>query len=464
MEHVVAGDRFRGRRRARHHPDEPPRRDAGPGQGLRDLPEPRGGRARADVPRSRARLRLLSLRPVEAALHPAGRTAAVSRRAPRSASRSASSATTRASSSRSSPARSRASTARRPEYGIGRYNDFNTFYYQAASGTSGGSSGSPVLDIRGRVLALNAGGSTGAASSFYLPLTRVVRALKLIEAGSRWRAARCRRSSATRPTTSCGASGCRRRSSRRRARPRRRAPACSSSPRSSRARTPTASSRSATCWSRSTARRCRTSRRSTRCSTTASARTVEVAVVRGGGTRKVKLTVQDLHAITPADYLEIGDGVLHTLSWQMARHMNVPISGVYVANPGYMLGVAGIPRGAVLTELDGKPLESLDDALAIFADPRPRPARDRALLHDGGHAHAAADLDPHRPRLVPGAALRARRCDRPLALHADRGGPGRAAAEARHDRSLRAPATSWWTNTRRRWCWSSSTCRTRFPA
>ncbi len=76
--------------------------------------------------------------------------------------------------------------------------------------------------------------------------------------------------------------------------------------------------------------------------------------------------MQDLHAITPADYLEIGDGVLHTLSWQMARHMNVPISGVYVANPGYMLGVAGIPRGAVLTELDGKPLKDLDDALAIF--------------------------------------------------------------------------------------------------
>ena len=93
---------------------------------------------------------------------------------------------------------------------------------------------------------------------------------------------------------------------------------------------------------------------------------VEIAVVRGGGKRKVTLPVQDLHAITPADYLEIGDGVLHTLSWQMARHMNVPISGVYVANPGYMLGTAGIPRGAVLTELDGKPLRNLDDALAIF--------------------------------------------------------------------------------------------------
>ena len=70
-----------------------------------------------------------------------------------------------------------------PEYGEG-YSDFNTSYVQAAAAASGGSSGSPVVNIDGVAIALQAGGrSDGASTDYFLPLDRPRRALECIRAG-----------------------------------------------------------------------------------------------------------------------------------------------------------------------------------------------------------------------------------------------------------------------------------------
>ncbi len=254
-----------------------------------------------------------------------------------------------------------------PEYGAGKYNDFNTFYYQAASGTSGGSSGSPVIDIAGRVLALNAGGSAEAASNFYLPLPRVARALELLQAGRPVSRGTLQTVFRYTPYDEL-----------------RRLGLPTAMEAAARAAAPRRTGMLVVTEVQSGAAAYRelavgdilveVDGRAIADFETLEAlldervgATVQLMLFRGGEAVEVGLPVQDLHAIAPDEYVEIGDGVLHTLSWQMARHMNVPVAGVYVANPGYLFAAAGIPRSAVLTELDGRPLGGLADARAVLA-------------------------------------------------------------------------------------------------
>ncbi len=258
-----------------------------------------------------------------------------------------------------------------PDYGSGKYNDFNTFYIQAASGTSGGSSGSPVIDIAGRVVALNAGGSSGAASSFYLPLERVQRALKSLQAGLPITRGTLQVTFVYTPYDELERLGLQATTQ---AEARRAAPELTGMlvvdevlPGS-----PTEGALApGDILVRIDGQLVTTFDPLAAILDGAVGREIEVQVERGGERITRSVTVQDLHSITPAEYLEFGDAVVHQLSYQMARHINLPVRGVFVANPGYSLGAAGVPRGAVIESVNGTSVQTLaefESAIAALPD------------------------------------------------------------------------------------------------
>lgn len=258
-----------------------------------------------------------------------------------------------------------------PNYGPGEYNDFNTFYLQAASGTSGGSSGSPVIDIEGQVVALNAGGSSMAASSFFLPLHRVKRAVELIRAGEQVARGTLETVFVHRAFDELRRLGLQ-----------------EATEGMVRSLFPDQTGMLVV---------------DQVLPETAASEWLEVGDIlvkvdgnyvtdfvpveavldsRVGGTASLilerngellhrEVPIQNLHTITPDEYIQFGDAVVHDLSYQQARHFNRALDGVYVANPGYVLGTAAIPRGSIIVALNGatvSDLDSLESALEGLID------------------------------------------------------------------------------------------------
>jgi S1-C subfamily serine protease len=254
-----------------------------------------------------------------------------------------------------------------PWYGRGEYNDFNTFYLQAASSTSGGSSGSPVVDVKGRVVGLNAGSNRGSASSFYLPLDRVVRAVELIRRGEPVSRGTLQTTFVHKRYDELRRLGLRAETE---AAARKRAPDDTGLlvvdavlPGSASAGVLLegdilvgAQGQPITGFVALEA-----------LLDGAVGQRVKLSVERGGVALELELEVADLHGITPSSYLEFGRGVVHDLSYQQARSYNLPLRGVYVADNGYLLDRDGVPYKAVVIELDGRPVPDLDAFQAVLA-------------------------------------------------------------------------------------------------
>ncbi|KAG0291459.1 serine protease [Linnemannia gamsii] len=249
-----------------------------------------------------------------------------------------------------------------PEYGQGEYNDFNTFYLQAASSTSGGSSGSPVLDIEGHAVALNAGGASKASASYYLPLDRVKRALTYVQAGQQVPRGTLQTDFDYFPYDELRRLGLK-----------------ISMEEQIRLQFPNETGMlvvKTVLPKGPAADQLIPGDIVIQCNGKPIAnfiqlfmviddsvgQNVSLTVVRGSNSRMLTFDflVQDLHSITPDRFVEVGGGVVNELSYQLAHSYGQPCGGVYVATSGHMLASASAWRKSIIVAVNNIPTPNLD--------------------------------------------------------------------------------------------------------
>ncbi|XP_057971946.1 protease Do-like 7 [Malania oleifera] len=272
-----------------------------------------------------------------------------------------------------------------PHYKKDGYNDFNTFYMQAASGTKGGSSGSPVIDWQGRAVALNAGSKSSSASAFFLPLERVVRALRFLQKGkdsfvNKWEVVTIPRGTLQATFLHKGYDETRRLGLR------------SETEQVVRHASPVGETGMLVVDSvvpggpaykhlepgdvlvRVNGEVVTQFLKLEKLLDDRVGQEIELQIERGGTLLTVTFVVQDLHSITPKYFLEISGAVIHPLSYQQARNFRFNCGLVYVTEPGYMLFRAGVPRHAIIKKFAGEEISRLEELVSVLCK-LPRGAR-----------------------------------------------------------------------------------------
>jgi S1-C subfamily serine protease len=248
-----------------------------------------------------------------------------------------------------------------PVYGRGRYNDFNIFYIQAATASTGGSSGSPVINIQGDVVALNAGSQTKSANAFYMPLEKIKIALSKLQANEKISRGTIQTTFNAKPYAELTRLGL---SDTLEKQYREQFPETlgllvvkSIIPESSAASSLEVGDILLAINEQSIAE---FSSLETNINNNMNKR-INLSVLRRGEALSVSVNVNDLDTITPSAFLKFDGGVFHDLSYQQARHFNKPIKGVYVAISAGSFKQAGVPHKSVITEFNGVHVDTVEE-------------------------------------------------------------------------------------------------------
>ena len=248
-----------------------------------------------------------------------------------------------------------------PNYGKGKYNDFNTFYIQAATSSTGGSSGSPVINIKGEAVALNAGSRSKSATAFYLPLEQIKIALVQLQnqqAIPRGTIKTTFQSTSYTELTRLGLT------SELEQRYREQYPDLKGLlvvrhiiPQSNADEKLKVGDILLSINQQNVINFSQLEHNLN----VNVGRNIEVTVIRQNEQHSFNIAVDDLQTLSPQSIVRFDGSTFHTLSYQQARHFNKPIQGVYVARSSSSFSKAGVPSHGVITEFNGVKVNTVEE-------------------------------------------------------------------------------------------------------
>lgn len=253
-----------------------------------------------------------------------------------------------------------------PEYGEG-YSDFNTNYIQAAAAASGGSSGSPVVNIDGHAIALQAGGrADGAATDYFLPLDRPLRALECIRQGQTVSRGTIQTQWLLKPFDECRRLGL--------------MPEWEAAIRKA---APTETNMLAAeiilpegpadgklqegdVLLQVNGELLTQFVRLDDILDSSVGGTVKLLVQRGGEDLEVECQVGDLHAISPDRFVTVSGGTFHDLSYQQSRLYAIATKGVYVCEAAGSFKLENTVSGWIIDSVDKRRTRNLDEFVEVM--------------------------------------------------------------------------------------------------
>ncbi|SCW02416.1 LAFE_0F05952g1_1 [Lachancea fermentati] len=277
-----------------------------------------------------------------------------------------------------------------PDYGELTYNDFNTEYIQAAASASGGSSGSPVVNMEGHAVALQAGGSTEASTDFFLPLDRILRALNCVRENRPVTRGTIQTQWLLKPFDECRRLGLT---------PDRESDARKKFP-----------ERIGLLVAETVLRQGPADEKIKEGDNLISingelissfiqvddildrsvGEEIEILVQRGGKDLVIKCEVGDLHAITPSRYVEVCGATFNELSYQMARFYAIPVRGVFLSSASGSFNFDSKEKlGWIVDAIDNRETPTLDIFIEVM---KTIPDRQRVTVR---YHHLTDQHSPH---------------------------------------------------------------------